>query len=153
MIGLAGQFYDVLLAQEATAAVRGQQAENSSRWAVSQHLVETRGSVRARLAEPLVFEAPFYDPPFVLTGAAIKKDMAPGAEWLPVTSAGVYQWQRNTKGHYTGAYVFVSAFDVEAQSEIQYHFMFSGIAYKDLGQEVAVEAQLLPVRTVGFGGL
>lgn len=150
---VAGGFYDVLVAQEAATAVRAQQGENTSRWAVSLHVVETRGNVRMRATQPIVFETPFYEPPSVTTGVAIKKDFAPGAEWLPSGSAGIYQWQRNPKGHYTGAFYFVAVSNVEAMSEIEHHFVFSGVAYKNLGQEVAADAQTLLVRPVGFGGL
>lgn len=149
---MAGGFYDVLVAQEAASAVRVQQGENTSRWAVSQHVVESRGSVHMRATQPIVFETPFYEAPAVMTGMAIKKDMALGSEWIPAGSAGIYQWQRNTKGHYTGAYYFLAVTNVEAGSTIEHHFMFSGVAYKNLGQEVAADAQSLLVRPVGFGG-
>jgi len=150
---MAGGFFDVALAQDTTAAARAAQAENGARWATSQHIVETRGVVGLRRADPVIFEAPFLEPPFVSTGLTIKKDYAPETGWLPQASAGVWQWHRNPKGHYTGAFIFVSVLAAQPAAELQHHFLFSGVAYKDLGSSVAADAQLLSARPVGFGGM
>lgn len=150
---MAGGFFDVALAQDNTAATRAAQAENSARWAVSQHIVETRGRMAIRRSDPIIFEAPFFEPPYVSTGLTIKKDFAPESGWIPQASAGVWQWHRNPKGHYTGAFIFIAVHGAQASSELQHHFLFSGVAYKDLGSTVAADAQLLSVRPVGFGGM
>lgn len=149
---VAGGFFDVALAQDSTAAARVAQAENGARWAVSQHIVETRGVMGLRKADAIVFEAPFLEAPYVSTGLTIKKDYAPETGWIPQATAGVWQWLRNPKGHYTGAFIFVNVLAAQPSSELQHHFLFSGVAYKDLGSSVATDAQLLSARPVGFGG-
>jgi len=147
-----GGFFEVVRAQDATAQARATQAENSARWGVSQHVLDTRGSTSVRRQQPIMFETPFLSPPFVSTGAVIKKDFSPEVAWVPETNAGVWQWHRNTRGHYTGAYVFLMVKTPQVQAEIEHHFTFSGVAYKDLGEQVSTDAQLLQSRPVGFGG-
>lgn len=147
------QFFDLIVAADATTALREAQRENGARFAVSSHSVETKGGTSVRLADPIMFEAPYLSEPYLATGLAIKKDYDPSTGWMPRVSAGVWQWHRNVKGHYTGAYVFVHVDAGAEGAELQHHFTFFGVAYKDLGQAVATEAQLLAPRPVGFGGL
>jgi len=146
-------FFELVVASDAATTVRETQRENSARWAVSSHTIETKGCVSVRVAEPLMFEAPFLGAPSVMSGLVIKKDFDPSSGWMPEVDVGVWQWHRNTRGHYTGAYVFVHVSAGAVTAELQHHFTFSGIAYKDLGQAATVEAQLLQSRPVGFGGV
>jgi hypothetical protein len=146
-------FYSLIVAQDAANAARSAQAENGARWAVSSHTIETKGLTSARIADPVMFEAPFTQAPYISTGLAIRQDADPASGWIPQVSAGVWQWHRNTKGHYTGAYLFVHVGAGAIGSVLQHHFTFSGLAYKDLGQDVSTEAQLLAPRPVGFGGI
>ena len=147
------EFFDLAVAQDAGTAQRETQRENGARWAVSSHTLATKGLTSMRVPDPVIFEAPFLAPPAIATGVAILKDYDLASGWMPRVNLGVWQWHRNVKGDYLGAYVFI---DVEAgvsNCELQHHFTFSGIAYKDLGQEATVEAQTLESRPVGFGGI
>ncbi len=146
-------FFELTVAQDAAAGQRSAQAENGARLAISAHILESKDVTSSRLADPLMFEAPFLAPPFVATGVTIKKDYDPSTGWLPDVTAGVWQWHRNPKGHYTGAYVFIGVKAGSYGSELQHHFIFMGTAYKDLGPAVATEAQLVGSRPVGFGGV
>lgn len=150
---MSGGFFDLIVAQSDAAASRGAQRENSARLALSAHTVTTKGLVAIRYTEPLMFEGAFLEAPHLSTGLAIQADVDPRSGWVPTCTVGVYQWHRNPKGHYTGAYIFIGVRDGLQDAELQHHFIFFGIAYKDLGQAVATEAQLLSPRPVGFGGL
>jgi hypothetical protein len=145
-------FFDLQVAQNAGTAVRETQRENGARWGVSSHTLATKGTTSLRVGDPLIFEMPFIAPPAIATGVAILKDYDPTSGWMPRVSTGVWQWHRNVKGHYTGAYVYIRV-DGVLNSELQHHFTFSGTAYKDLGQEATTEAETLTVRPVGFGGI
>jgi hypothetical protein len=154
-------FFDALLAQDQTTARREAQEQNSGRLALYRHTHATRGVGPVRLDEPILFDVPFLERPLFTQGAGVK--VAPDmAVWhLPVGVAGIWQWRRNVKGHYIGAYLY---FEVRMETrdgsvqnyphvEMIHDLMFSGIAYKDLGDAVSTEAQILAPRPVNFGGL
>lgn len=137
--------------QQGSVAHRISQEENSARLAWSNHIVETRGAASRRLPEPILFEVGFTEPPHLATGVAIVDDPDPELGWVPEASSGVWLWERNVKGQYIGAYIYVLVRSA-TPALIQHHLSFSGVAYKDLGQEANTEAQLLTPRTTNFGG-
>lgn len=144
-------FFTPTLLAERRADARAIRQENSARWAISAHRIDTEAGFAARIGEPLMFEAPFVHPPYVGYSLSIKSDPDPQTGWLPDGRGGVVRWRVNSKGHYTGAYVYVSCRGL-AGALVQHHFLFFGTAYKDLGQEVSTAAALLAARPAGFGG-
>lgn len=150
------EFFDILTAQDQTAARRRQQEQNSARLAYSMHKMGSSGVGNIRRAEPILFSVAFLEEPLFTQGATVVKRPAELTD--PVGSAGVWQWHRNPKGHYVGAYIYLavsvgdSYYEAAGQDiQMQHHLMFQGMGFKDLGQAVATEAQLLAPRTVGFG--
>lgn len=154
-------FFDVLVAQDATSARREAQATNSARLALYRHTHAASGVGTARIDAPILFDVAFLERPHFTQGTAVRVGPDLGVWYLPVGTAGLYQWERNTKGHYIGAYIYL---DVRMEPrdgdnppttyphvETLHDLMFTGIAYKDLGDAASTEAQLLTPRTVNFG--
>lgn len=148
-------FFDLIVAGDQHDSRRQAQANNASRLAYSVHKLTSKGQGIVRLPDPLPFSTIFLEEPHFTQGASLitRPALSVGE---PLGSAGVWQWHRNPKGYYTGAYVYLSV----ALSEVEYgddgvqmmhNLMFTGIGYKDLGQAVTTEAQLLAPRAVGFG--
>lgn len=143
------------------AAVVDAQRTNAARLAFSCHHQASTGVGHFTIAEPIMFDLPFLTRPFFAQGAAVRVQ-PPRAEWgVPQGSASVYQWERNSKGHYVGAYVSLSVslelleggFYTQIPGvEMVHDLVFIGVGYKDLGSEVATEAHLITPRPVGFGG-
>ena len=152
-------FFDLIVASEERVSRRETQRQNSARLAFSTHTIDSTGSGHTRYPEAIPFDVTFLTPPMVFTGGALITPTPTG--WHDAElSSGVWQWERNTKGHYTGAYIYMNvrmaAIDDEGfdppKVTTQHHLMFMGVAYKDLGSEVATEAQLLEPKTVGMKG-
>lgn len=152
-------FFDVLLAQDEQTARRDAQQQNSARLAFYRHTHGSSGVGTARLQTPIVFEVPFLERPHFTQGALVKVPPDLSVWNLPVGSAGVWQWQRSLKGYYTGAFIYV---DVRLETlngdildyphvEMLHDLLFSGVAYKDLGDAVSTEAQIITPRIVNFG--
>jgi hypothetical protein len=148
-------FFDILLAGDQTDSRRQAQDNNAAGLAFSVHKLTSKGQGINRLPDPIMFSVIFIEEPHFVQGASLitRPALAVGE---PLGSAGVWQWHRNPKGYFTGAYVYLSV----ALSEVEYgddgvqmthNLMFTGIGYKDLGQAVSTEAQLLTPRAVGFG--
>jgi hypothetical protein len=146
-------FFDLIVAQESGNAARAAQQQNSARLAFSTHTIDTKGTTSVRIAEPIMFEVAFMAPPAIATSTAIRTDYDSSSGWIPDCNTGVWQWHRNPKGNYIGAYVYIGVKSGSIGAVLQHHFIFAGIAYKDLGQEVSTDAQVLETRPTGFGGL
>ena len=153
-------FFDVLRSSEARTATREAQRQNAARLAFSTHTQVSHGVGHFRLPDPIDFDVVFLEAPHVFTGAATVS-VVTDAVLDPEARSGVWRWKRNLKGHYVGAYVYLGVrvddeygfAAVDVNVTVQHHLMFMGIAYKDLGSEVATEAQLLSPHAVGYGGL
>lgn len=115
----------------------GQIAENSSRLAFSFARYDTTGWGEMRCATAIEFDCVFRERPFVSSSSEIDESTLVAGQFPRVTS-GVCAWIRNSKGFYTGAwvYVVVDPGDKTAQTIPNYvmshHFIFAGIAIKDL---------------------
>ena len=141
-----------------SAALEAQEG-NSARLAFSCHHQNSSGIGHFTIASPIIFDLPFLTRPFFTEGASVKT-APPAADYgIPQGSASVWQWERNVKGHYIGAYVSLSVwvdgdgfFSQPPLVEMVHDLIFIGVGYKDLGPGVAVEEQLLAPRPVGFGG-
>lgn len=148
-------FFDLLIAGDQTQARRNAQQGNSARLAYSVHKLNSSGWGVTRLTEPIPFAVVFLEEPGFISGAALVS-RPPLVVDEPLGNAGVWQWQRNTKGYYTGAYVYLSVQMGEmeyGEGDVQmvHNLMFTGVGYKDLGQAVTTQAQMLTPRSVGFG--
>jgi len=148
-------FFDLLIAGDQTASRRQAQENNSARLAYSVHKLTSKGQGVVRMPDPIPFSVIFLEEPHFVQGASIitRPALSVGE---PVGSAGVWQWQRNPKGYFIGAYVYlsVSLSEVEYEddgTQMMHNLLFMGTGYKDLGQAVTTEAQLLTPRAVGFG--
>lgn len=157
-----GAFNEALVAAETARSEREAQAQNTARLAFSMHNQESAGVGSLRLAEPVMFDVTFLTRPFFLQGAGVK--LGPDLqEWNdPVGSAGVHAWVRNEKEHYIGAWMYVDIVLRRRDGEIPlswpdvrmiHDFAFMGYGFKDLGSAVAVQAQTVGPRAVGFGGV
>jgi len=147
-------FFDLIVAQADTTARVETQRNNAARLAWSTHKIHSSGCGTIRQAEPIHFDVVFLEEPVFTQGASVISHPADVLD--PVGSAGVWQWHRNPKGHYVGAYIYLSVVPSEVDFVVEgvqmtHHLLFMGMGYKDLGQAVTTEAQLLAPRTVGFG--
>lgn len=153
------EFFEVLLAQDTTTARRETQAANSARLALYRHTHASSGVGTVQVPTAIDFDVTFLERPHFTQGAVVK--VSPDlAIWnLPIGTAGLWQWKRNTKGYYIGAYVYL---DVRMETrngdvldyphvEMLHDLLFSGVAYKDLGDAISTDAQMLTPRPVNFG--
>jgi|GEM_PF-3549580 len=155
---MAATFFELIVAEQGRNAQRETSRENAGRLAYSIHKQDSKGVGYFQVQKPIPFDVAFTEEPVMFTGAAII-DPVPAGWYPPAAGASVWQWQRNPKGNYTGAWValWVRMEPADAVSptpppiRIQHHLMFMGDAYKDLGNEVSTDAQLLSPRRAGFG--
>ena len=135
--------------------------ENGARTATSEHRLTTRGIGQMQVATALTFDVPFLVEPHYSNGFALVKNPTPN-DWMdPVAFSGVRMWVRNSKGHYTGAYIYVRVQTeaVNASSppatypdvHIVHFASFTGLAYKDLGTAVTSAAITVKPRVPGCG--
>lgn len=153
------EFFEILLAQDSTTSRREAQQQNSARLAFFRHTHGTNGVGPVRMEEPILFDIPFLERPSFTQGALVKAAPDVNIWHMPVGTAGVWQWRRNIKGHYLGAFMY---FEVRMETrsgavlnyppvEMLHDLVFTGIAYKNLGDAVTTEAQLLEPRPVDYG--
>lgn len=152
----------ILAAQEGRTEQRETQRENSARLAYSVHTVNSAGVGVFALAGAVDFDVTFLERPIFTQGALVRKGDI-GEDWFPpLGSASVTRWKRNTKGFYTGAWVTLEvrmmrvdggyAYD-PPKVKMAHDLVFMGNAYKDLGQDVAIESATVASRPVGYGGV
>lgn len=149
-------FFDLVVARDQRDARREADRNNAARLGFSQHKVQSSGTGNIRRADPIKFDVIFIEEPLFTQGATVIQRPADGSD--PIASTGVWQWDRNPKGHYVGAYIYLAVWLGEISfeavgSEVQmtHHLLFQGMGYKDLGQGVTTEAQLIAPRSTGFG--
>lgn len=138
-------------------AGRRAQEENAGRLAYSVHKYTTKGAGTLRVANPIRFDVDFVEQPAFFTGLACATSVDT-SEWeLPSGGAAVWQWDRNKKGHYIGAFVhfWVNIEHVDRDPmatpprvKIQHHLLFMGQAIKDLGSGLENRALTLASRPV-----
>jgi hypothetical protein len=119
-------------------AEKEQIGQNSARPADSMIMFDSRSSGEIQHPDVLSFETTFVEEPVMSYGYRI--DEEEGDELVvgqfPRCTGFVFDWRRNTKGFYLGAFVGV-CIDVPTGSEtpsyfITHYFRFQGIAIKDL---------------------
>jgi hypothetical protein len=114
--------------------------ENSSRPAVVEITQESHGVGQYRLKKPLIFPVVFRTEPHFTFGSAAITGPEPAAFHDPRGSSGVWGWQRNKGGQYTGAYCWLRV-DCEQISTsggdlskvvVQHYLSFSAVAIKNV---------------------
>lgn len=136
--------------------------ENAARVAEQWYRVQSSGVGVFRVPEPIIFDTPFLEEPVFTFGASLVRKPADFLDLLG--SAGVWQWRRDVKGMYVGAYYYLSVTRGEtligqagltpppARAVIMSHnLVFKGMSFKDLGSKVDTQANVLVPRKVGFG--
>lgn len=128
------------------AARRAIQNENGARYAQVEMSYIQSGSGQRRIKKPVIFTSIFRTEPHYTCGSAVVKNPSPHVLHDPVGSAGVWAWQTDDRGFYTGAYIWCRA-DVEAISSAidaatvttlakaartRHHFTFSAVSFKDI---------------------
>lgn len=84
------------------------QKENSSRRATAEATFEARGVGSRQIKKPLTFAVTFAEEPHFTSGCATVVNADDSKYFDPIGHCGIYQWQVNDKGQYTGAYLWVS---------------------------------------------
>lgn len=149
-------FNEVIFAAEEREATRQRQRDNSARLAFSVHRQESRGVGIVEPTRAVRFDVVFLSEPAVFTGMVVTRSTVTGTSVLG--SSAVRGWLRNERGHYLGAHMTLEVRLVDpfyqAQVDVvaSHHLMFMGVAYKDLGPEIAHEAESLTPKRVGWGG-
>lgn len=152
--------WEILRAQEDRVARRETDRENSARLAHSMHNLTSVGVGVTAPEDPILFSVTFLERPHFTQGSLIK-NLPTGIEEViyPFGCATVLRWKRNVKGHYLGAWVALEvrmSFDYGSYQDLNkismvHDLTFSGSAYKDLGDQVAMQAGSVGERTVTFG--
>lgn len=138
--------------------------ENAARSAVAEMTYISTGVTQQRVKTPITFPVIFRTEPHLSTGSAVVKNPAP-TEWHdPVGHLGVWKWDRDPRGFFTGAFIWwrveayqaVPILDDEGYEildppppamRVQHFMSFSGIAFKDL--PTSSLDPTLPPRTPG----
>lgn len=119
------------------------QKANSARPAYAELTYISTGTGQQRIAKPLIFPVIFRSEPHFTSGSAVLRNPDAKTWHDPIGTCGVYAWQRNSRGHYLGAFIWVrvDCYPVRAdltqappQDMRTQHFMtFSAKAYKEIG--------------------
>lgn len=146
-----------------TTAKAQTQAENAARPAICEWTYVSTGIGQLRVAKPILFGISFRTEPHFTTGSATIKN--PDAKnWHdPVGNAGVRSWERDSRGLFVGAHIWVrvdmypltdatadaattaSALPL-AKTKTLHYLTFSGNAIKDIPSPTS---QVLSTRRVG----
>lgn len=136
--------------------------ENSARPAIAEHAYLSAGVGQQRVKEPLLFPVVFRTQPHFTFGSAVIKNPLPSLWHDPVGMSGVWAWKRDTRGFFTGAFIWwrvdVYVLDdadasgsqylhAQASTKVQHFLAFSGIAFKDLPK---TSSDTLTPRTSGL---
>lgn len=131
--------------------------ENASRVANVEIQQRSYGVGQHRMDKPIVFPVIFRTEPHFTCGSAVIAGPKPALCHDPRGSSGVWGWQRNGRGHYTGAYCWLRV-DCEqiafhtvvdlSKIVVQHYLSFSAVAIKDLPIQTLTKA--LSPRSVGL---
>jgi hypothetical protein len=115
--------------QQAAQARRDAMVAAGAATGRSVHKVFTTGRGDIRIASPVKFSLTFTEQPFFTSGCVLHAGSLVD-HLYPTATVGVWKWQRDSRGMYTGAYIWVT---VGAGLNAQ----FAGDAYlRDLQQQV-----------------
>lgn len=134
-------------------------AANGARTGRSLHRIASKGAGEVHIVQPIDFRLTFVEQPTFTNGLSLLNgQLVSGA--YPIASVGVYKWRRDTRGFYTGAYLWVGVtsaptdlvplppgdYDAEivavqrSQAEaralnslsLEHHLCFEGMAIRDV---------------------
>jgi hypothetical protein len=89
------------------AAKEQTQKENAARPAVVEMTYESTGVGQQRVSKPLFFGIAFRNEPHFTTGSATVKNPDSKHWHDPIGQAGVRTWERDSRGLYVGAHIWV----------------------------------------------
>jgi hypothetical protein len=125
-------------------ARRGQveaQRENTARLAKSFARWVTTGRGEIQVDSVFFFTCTFIAPPLFTSGFEIDESTPLKDGRFPRVNAGVWQWKQDTRGFYTGAWVYFTVDSLgpgqdylrdDPLYKINHHLCFEGIALKDI---------------------
>lgn len=153
-------FFEEFLAQDDRVQRQARDANNAGRLAFSEHTLETKGTGQFRVAAPLMFDLTFTEEPRVVTGFSVGKTPKEAEGVDAFAMSGVRAWLRDDRGFYIGATIIVKIdlfqvyssrtdfpADLAERMVVIHHFLFSGMAFKDLKDVGRAEVQANPSRT------
>lgn len=119
---------------EIRSALKDAQRENSARQAKTVVTWTTTGMGAIKVDHYLDLGITFLEEPIVSTGYALDQDDDLVEGSYPKAFAGVYDWKLDTRGYYTGVWVFfvVETTGKPVNYKLNHHFVFQGMALKDL---------------------
>lgn len=125
---------DALGLLEIRGALKDAQKENSARQARNVATWTTTGVGEVKVEKCFAFAATFIYEPIFTSGYALDEDDDLVTGSFPRAYAGVYDWKRDTRGYYTGAWVFfvVTANGRPVNYTLHHHLSWQGMALKDL---------------------
>lgn len=154
-------FYENAVAAQQNQQQRRTQQVNGARPATQIITQTSFGVGNFTLTQPLPFDIPFTTEPVFVQGAALAAHPATDLWHYPVGSAGIYGWERDDRGHFVGAFVYLAvtiepidvnlSFDAYPAVSMVHNLMFFGTAYKPMPKEVRNEMETLQPRPVQFG--
>lgn len=127
-------------------ALRQQVGENSARLAFAWGSATTTGHGQIVYDTPIDFGLAFVEKPMVSYGFELTNrsdfvdDDGDGPDrYVPISSGCVFDWIVDARGLYIGAYVAVRLV-CDTTIEIEHHFGFTGLAIKDIGNGIKLDA-------------
>jgi hypothetical protein len=131
--------------------------ENAARPATVEIQQRSNGIGQYRMDKPIVFPVVFRTEPHFTYGSAVIAGPKPTLYHDPRGSSGVWGWQRNGRGYYTGAHCWLRV-DCEliasdtvvdlSKIVVQHYLTFSAVGIKDLPIQTLLKA--LSSRAVGL---
>jgi hypothetical protein len=123
--------------------------ENAARSAVAEMTYVSTGVTQQRVKTALTFPVIFRTAPHLTTGSSVVANPKPNIWHDPVGHVGVWKWDRDARGFYTGAFIWwrVEAYPISPilddelyevpdpvppNMRVQHFLSFSGVAFKDL---------------------
>lgn len=149
--------FGIQQAQDQDRADRIRHAENSGRTAFSAVTFDTSGVGSLILNQLVVFDTTFIRKPSVSTGIELVKEPDRTLHELPHATSGIYRWEKDERGYYVGAYVWVrvtcdpvldqngQVADPEAVAlnppvpKLRHHLVVEGLAYKKLPEDLTAD--------------
>lgn len=121
-----------------------QTRENGGRLAEAHGLFRTSGWGEMAFQDVIEFGLSFVDAPAIAYGAELNPGQTLVDTRFPRSWGGVYQWKRDAKGLYVGAYCYavIDAGSIIPAGDpgytLTHHFTFTGIAIKGLPAGLAL---------------
>lgn len=172
MAEFAATFHFVEVESQNDVSRRAANKENAARPAVVEYIHQSTGVGQHRVKAALVFPVTFKTEPHFSFGSTVVNNPNHKIWHDPRGSSGIYAWQRDSRGYFTGALFWVhvamdkidpgGAYDgataytnanaylkANNQAIVEHHLSFSALAFKDLPTKT-LDPKLKP-RSTGVG--